>query len=320
MKAKLPMHNYQLLPKKQEQSAENEIRVKSVARPFVYAAYAGKLLFEKKHNLVYLLATGQATSKVIQAVEYMRKRIGNLHVSYEIECTEFVDEYSPLVEGLEVVHITRSVPSLKANLTLVSPELIRSLPGYMAPIAPSQVIDEERFKEEIKDHFSKNRPERTEMRQNGQNGERRDRNYNNQRGPRRYNNAPRDNENVDEPRRERRNYNNNNDRQPRNNEYRGNDQTSRFDRPYESRHHDNRDSNQGHRSNYRAQRYNDNTEDQGRGRQERPERRNYNNRHEDEPRAPRTNNYAGNRNYRASEEEIDSRPKGNSSRQGNFRG
>ena len=135
---RLPMHNYHLLPKKQEQAAENEIRVKSQARPFVYAAYAGKLLFEKKHDKIFLLATGQATSKVIQAVEYIRKRVKDLHVAYEIECTEFIDEYAPLQEGLENVQITRSVPTLKANLTLFKPELINKLPGYMAPVPHAQ--------------------------------------------------------------------------------------------------------------------------------------------------------------------------------------
>ena len=162
-KSKLPMDNYHLLPKKQEQAAENEIRVKSQARPFVYAAYAGKLLFEKKHDKIYLLATGQATSKVIQAVEYIRKRVKDLHVAYQIECTEFIDEYAPKVEGLENVQLTRSVPTLKANLTIHKPELINKLPGYMAPLAHNLLLDEEKFKQEIEVHFSKDKTERGEQ-------------------------------------------------------------------------------------------------------------------------------------------------------------
>ncbi len=79
-------------------------------------------------------ATGSATSKVIQVVEYIRKRIKDLHVAYEILSTEFNDEYTPLEEGLDPVTITRLVPTLKAELTLTKGDAIKSKSGYMPPI------------------------------------------------------------------------------------------------------------------------------------------------------------------------------------------
>lgn len=46
------------MPKTQGKTQENEIRVKTAARTFVYAAYAGKLLFENKFEVVNMLGTG----------------------------------------------------------------------------------------------------------------------------------------------------------------------------------------------------------------------------------------------------------------------
>jgi len=162
MKETFPIQKYQLLPKKQEQTEENEIRIKSQARPFVYAAYAGKLLFEKKFDVIHMLATGPATAKVIQSVEYIRKRVKGLHVTYEIESTEFVDEYRPLEEGLDTVIAKRLVPTLKAHLTLSKGDTYSKLPGYMAPLSNNDILDEDKFKQEVEEHFKKERPAKRE--------------------------------------------------------------------------------------------------------------------------------------------------------------
>lgn len=114
MKATLPIHNYELIQKKPDQTEENEIRVKAQGKQFYYAAYAAKLLFEKKHDMVFMLGTGAATAKIIQAVEYLRKRVSGIHVAYKIESTEFNDEYEPKVEGLDTVVIKRLVATLVA--------------------------------------------------------------------------------------------------------------------------------------------------------------------------------------------------------------
>ena len=155
-----PSSNYRLVPKKGEESRENEIRVKAHTRPFVYAAYAGKLLIEKKHDHIYMIATGSATARAIQSVEYVRRRVAGLMVCYEIESTEFLDEYEPLVEGLERVQVRRMVPTLKAHLFLKENAELQGKPGFMAAVASEELADEERFKLDIAEHFSKERPER----------------------------------------------------------------------------------------------------------------------------------------------------------------
>lgn len=169
------MRSYQLLPKKNDESRENEIRVKAQTRPFVYAAYAGKLLFEKKHASVYMLATGSATAKAIQSVEYVRRRLPDLQVCYEIESTEFLDEYEPLVEGLDRVQVRRLVPTLKAHLFLGQNAELQAKPGYMPALPESEVFDQDRFRADVEEHFLK---ERTEPHNRGDRGGQR-RGYNN---------------------------------------------------------------------------------------------------------------------------------------------
>lgn len=157
IKMKKTSSSYQLLPKKTEESRENEIRVKAQTRPFVYAAYAGKLLLENKQKNVFMLATGSATSKAIQSVEYIRRRVANLQVCYEIESTEFIDEYEPLVEGLDHVQVRRLVPTLKAHLFLGKNQELEAKPGYMPALPANEIFDQERFKADIEDHFMKDR-------------------------------------------------------------------------------------------------------------------------------------------------------------------
>lgn len=152
-----PIQKYRIVQKRPEESQENEIRVKANARAFIYAAYAGKLLFEKKYDSLFMLATGTATSKVIQAVEFIRKRVRNLYVCYEIESTEFTDEYQPLVEGLDVVKVKRLVPTLKAHLFLDPSNPLSKKPGFMPALPPSEIHDEEKFKADIEEHFKKDR-------------------------------------------------------------------------------------------------------------------------------------------------------------------
>jgi len=99
----MPIQKYKLVTKPIQETAENEIRVKATGKPFHYAAYAGKLLTDGTHPMVYMLGTGPATSKIIQAVEFLRKRVKGVHICYEIENTVFDDKFEPTEEGLDVV-------------------------------------------------------------------------------------------------------------------------------------------------------------------------------------------------------------------------
>lgn len=85
----------------------------------------------------------------------MRKRVKGIHVAYHIESTQFNDEYEPLEEGLDKVTIKRLVATLKASITLTKGDDLKKLPGYMPPLADSDLLGEEKFKEEVQNHFSK---------------------------------------------------------------------------------------------------------------------------------------------------------------------
>lgn len=119
---RLPIDKYRSIPKQNENSKENEIRVKAHGRHFNYAAYAGKLLFGKTQE-VHILGTGKAIPKIIQVVEYLRKRMKGLHVAYSIQSVEFEDEYEPLEEGLDKVTIKRLVSTLIAIASLEGKDL-----------------------------------------------------------------------------------------------------------------------------------------------------------------------------------------------------
>lgn len=199
---KVPKSNYRMIQKKSEESRENEIRVKANARPFVYAAYAGKLLLENKHDQVYMLATGSATPKAIQAVEYIRQRMSGLMACYEIESTEFVDEYEPVIEGLDRVQIKRLVPTLKAHLFFKKNSNYEGKPGFMAALPDNEIFDTDRFKTDIEEHFSKERPARYNDEEGGTTSRGR-RGYNNRgRGGRGYQNNGERRDYEDRPRRD----------------------------------------------------------------------------------------------------------------------
>lgn len=175
----MPIDNYRLLEKPHQQTSETEIRVKAQGRPFVYAAYAGKLLFEGKHKELSILATGPATAKAINAVEYIRNRVNNLSVIYYIENTKFVDTYVPMLEGLDKVELVRLVPTLRAVLTLNPTSEQQQEAGFMPAIPKDKMKDEEEFKEKIAHHFKmrderqKNRVERGEDQEERRRGRRR---------------------------------------------------------------------------------------------------------------------------------------------------
>lgn len=94
----------------------NEVRVKTQGKHFRYASYAGKLIFENNKE-VFVHGTGKAIPKIIQIIEYLRKRIKGLHVGYQIVQTKFEDTYEPLEEGLDKVTLFKFVPTLKATVS-----------------------------------------------------------------------------------------------------------------------------------------------------------------------------------------------------------
>ena len=223
MNQKLPIHKYRRIRNEPTQKMEeNLIRLKARPRAFVYAAYAGKLLFEEKHDVVFLNATGPATFKVIQTVEFLRRRVKGLHVAYNIETTTFEDKYEPKEEGLDNVVVNRSVPTITATLTIKKGDDIKSYRGYMPPLAEEKLLDEKRFRDEITEHFNKPRGEKDgeDREVRGRRGFRGDRGRRGGRG--RFNQSVRrESENGDRPPRRGRDEREDNRRPPRGDMYDG---------------------------------------------------------------------------------------------------
>ncbi len=156
-----PISKYRSVHKRSEKTEENVINLRGGQRAFRYVAYAAKLLFDGKHKVVYLHATGLAVSKVIQTVETLRNRINNLHAAYEIKTAEFQDEYHPTEEGLEVVIIKRQIHAIHATLVIGDASSINKGIGYLKP--HEKVFDEEGFKKKVAEHFERTK-ERNENR------------------------------------------------------------------------------------------------------------------------------------------------------------
>merc|ERR1712014_424704 len=128
---------------------ESEIRVRVNSPPFAYAAYAGKLLLQKDFDYVYLNATGAAVSNSIKVIEYLKRHIKGLHISYCVLSKEFIDEYEPKVEGLDKVTTTRTVSTLEAKLTIKKGDELKNEVGYMAPSANEDDIDQKGFEDSM---------------------------------------------------------------------------------------------------------------------------------------------------------------------------
>ena len=144
-----PISKYKKILKKAEATEANEVRVRVGSRPFSYAAYAGKQLLEEKQDFVYLNATGAAVSNAIKVIEYLKRHIKGLHVQYKILSKKFVDEYEPMVEGLDKVTTERIVSTLECVLTLTKGDQLKTTAGYMEPLPDTQV-DQEKFEDALK--------------------------------------------------------------------------------------------------------------------------------------------------------------------------
>lgn len=149
MPGEYPISKYRKVIKKAEPAKESEIRVRVNSPPFAYAAYAGKLLLLKDFDFVYLNATGAAVSNSIKVIEYLKRHITDLHISYQILSKEFIDEYEPKVEGLDKVTTKRTVSTLEAKLTTKMGDELKNDVGYMAPEKDLEV-DQEGFEESMK--------------------------------------------------------------------------------------------------------------------------------------------------------------------------
>jgi DNA-binding protein len=70
-------------------------------------------------NSLEIRATGNAIVKALILVELVKRRIGDLHQISKITSTEIVDEFEPMVEGLEKIEQRRRVTCFDCTLSKV---------------------------------------------------------------------------------------------------------------------------------------------------------------------------------------------------------
>lgn len=116
----LPIHKYQHLNSTSNTNLKpNQIKVKYHSRPYKFALKAGAMLFRGKMLTVELMAKGESIPRLIQTVEFMRKRVNNISFSYRVDSISIEDVYEPLERGLDRVIIKKWVPQLVAELILI---------------------------------------------------------------------------------------------------------------------------------------------------------------------------------------------------------
>lgn len=70
----------------------------------------------------------------------MRKRVANLHVAYEIGSLESNRVYESLKGENDRITTTKNIPYLSAHVTLSAPVKIKSMVGYMTPLASTELL------------------------------------------------------------------------------------------------------------------------------------------------------------------------------------
>jgi hypothetical protein len=75
------------------------------------------------------MAMGQATVRLVKAVELLKRVLNGIHVSVDLVGVKFIETYKPLYEGLNEVKSEVVLPSLKAQFSF-SGEKLSHLSGY----------------------------------------------------------------------------------------------------------------------------------------------------------------------------------------------
>eukprot|EP01063_Lacrimia_lanifica_P034047 TRINITY_DN620_c1_g2_i1.p2 TRINITY_DN620_c1_g2~~TRINITY_DN620_c1_g2_i1.p2 ORF type:complete len:198 (+),score=100.53 TRINITY_DN620_c1_g2_i1:51-644(+) len=128
---------------KKEELPKNELGVSPNRPPRAYIA-ACIDLFEEGEKTVILKGRGQVIAKVVNIAEIVKRRVKGLHQVTATESTQVVDVYEPKqgVEGKESFEVTKYIAGL--SITLSKEALDTSLPGYQAPLADDEVVEEDK--------------------------------------------------------------------------------------------------------------------------------------------------------------------------------
>jgi DNA-binding protein len=125
------MQGYRKINKDKVKTEENEIRITSKGSVTKYCGYARRVLERTDLKSIEIRATGNAIVKALILIEMVKRQVGNLHQLNRITSIEIVDEFEPLVEGLEKMEQRRRVTCF--DCTLSKEPLDTEHYGYQVP-------------------------------------------------------------------------------------------------------------------------------------------------------------------------------------------
>ena len=133
---------YRRVDKSEDTLPSNEIRVRRGVGIGRYLKRAWELLngHEGKDDTVVIKGVSNAVQSAVNLAELIKHRVKGLHQINKISNITIVDEYEPLVEGLERLSFSRTVTMLQITLTKSS-NVDKSDIGYQEPIPDSEVIE-----------------------------------------------------------------------------------------------------------------------------------------------------------------------------------
>ena len=131
---------YRKVDKPQDALPTNEIRVRRGVGIGRYLKRAWELLnsTEGTDDTVVIKGVSNAVQSAVNLAELVKHRVKGLHQINKISNITIVDEFEPLIEGLDQLKHSRVVTMLQITLTK-SDNVDKTDIGYQAPIADSEV-------------------------------------------------------------------------------------------------------------------------------------------------------------------------------------
>ena len=134
------MEAYQKIERAEEPLPSNEIRVRRGVGIGRYLKRAWELLNapEGSDETIVIKGVSNAVQSAVNLAELVKHRVKNLHQVNKISNITIVDEYEPLVEGLDHLKFSRVVTMLQITLTK-SDNVDKTDVGYQGPIPEDEV-------------------------------------------------------------------------------------------------------------------------------------------------------------------------------------
>ena len=134
------MEAYRKIEKAEEPLPSNEIRVRRGVGIGRYLKRAWELLNapEGSDETIVIKGVSNAVQSAVNLAELVKHRVKNLHQVNKISNITIVDEYEPLVEGLDHLKFSRVVTMLQITLTK-SENVDKTDVGYQGPIPVDEV-------------------------------------------------------------------------------------------------------------------------------------------------------------------------------------